>query len=68
MANTTITVNLIPKAMKALLQAARLTGDSRTDTINRALQAYAYMESEKSKGNKIKVQDKGGDLWTLHWE
>ncbi len=40
---TRVTVNLIPKADKAMERAAELTGDTKTDTINRALQYYALM-------------------------
>ncbi|WP_107473607.1 hypothetical protein [Streptomyces sp. NRRL S-813] len=50
-----ITVNLAPKAATALDQAVKLTGDSKTDTINRALQVYAYLE---------KVIQDGGTLFT----
>lgn len=39
-----VTVNLTPRAVRALHQAVSLTGDSKTDTINRALQLYAYLE------------------------
>jgi hypothetical protein len=39
-----VTVNLTPGAYRALEQAVRITGDTRTDTINRALQVYAYLE------------------------
>ncbi|MFF4795614.1 hypothetical protein ACFY2M_39265 [Streptomyces sp. NPDC001276] len=52
---TRITVNLAPKAATALDQAVKLTGDSKTDTINRALQVYAYLE---------KVIQDGGTLFT----
>jgi uncharacterized protein (DUF1778 family) len=37
---TKLTVNLVPNAMAALDRAAQITGDTRTDTVNRALQAY----------------------------
>ena len=39
-----VTVNLTPRAVRALDQAVALTGDTKTDTINRALQVYAYLE------------------------
>lgn len=38
---TMLTVNLVPKAYQALVDASEITGDSRTDTVNRALQRYA---------------------------
>jgi uncharacterized protein (DUF1778 family) len=46
-----VTVNLTARAARALNQAAQITGDSRTDTINRALVIYAYLEQiSESKG------------------
>lgn len=54
-----VTVNLIPRASRALEQAGQLTGDSKTDTINRALQVYAYLEEVWSKGGKILVETDG---------
>ena len=37
-----VTVNLTPRSSKALEQAAELTGDSKTDIVNRALQLYEF--------------------------
>lgn len=37
---TKVTVYLTPRAASALEDAARITGDTKTDTINRALGAY----------------------------
>lgn len=54
-----VTVNLIPRASRALEQAGQLTGDSKTDTINRALQVYAYLEDVWSKGGAILVEIDG---------
>jgi hypothetical protein len=54
-----VTVNLIPRASRALEQAGQLTGDSKTDTINRALQVYAYLEEVWSKGGSVLVEIDG---------
>ena len=40
---TKLTVNLIPAAVLALDQATQIEEDSRTDTVNRALQIYAFL-------------------------
>lgn len=40
---TKLTVHLVPRSVEALGAAAEATGDTRTDTVNRALQAYAEM-------------------------
>lgn len=50
-----VTVNLTPKAAQALEKAVKLTGDSKTDTINRSLQVYTYLEE---------ILQNGGSLYT----
>lgn len=40
---TRLTVNLTPAAASALEDAARRTGDTRTDTVNIALMLYAQL-------------------------
>jgi hypothetical protein len=52
-----ITVNLTGPASRALEIATQLTGDSKTDTINRALQIYAYMEQITARGGSIYVRE-----------
>jgi hypothetical protein len=54
-----ITVNLAPRSSKALELATSLTGDSKTDTVNRALQIYAYLMDVISKGGSIDVRESG---------
>lgn len=52
-----ITVNLIPRASAALALAAELSGDTRTDTINRALQVYAYLLHVKQEGGGVYTRE-----------
>lgn len=52
-----ITVNLTGRASRALELAAQLTGDSKTDTVNRALQVYAYMEQITARGGSVYVRE-----------
>lgn len=40
---TEITVVLVPRATVALADTARLTGDTPTDVVNRAIQVYAKL-------------------------
>jgi hypothetical protein len=54
-----VTVNLTPRAWQALNQAVKLTGDSKTDTINRALQLYAYLEEITQSGGALYVRSSG---------
>jgi hypothetical protein len=53
-----VTVNLTSRASLALEKAVRITGDTKTDTINRALQIYAYLEEVQASGATIYVRGK----------
>ena len=50
------TVILVAKAQEALQEAMGDTGLSQTDVINRAIQAYAFLERQAKTGGKILVQ------------
>ena len=52
-----ITVNLIVRASRALQRVSELTGDTKTDSINRALQVYAYLEEITAQGGAIYVKE-----------
>src|SRR5262249_53582147 len=52
-----VTVNLIARASRALQLVSDLTGDSKTDSINRALQVYAYLEEVTANGGAIYVRE-----------
>lgn len=56
-----ITLNLTPRACTALEQAVKLTGDSKTDTLNRAIQVYAYIMNVTQNGGDLYLRDKGQD-------
>lgn len=64
---TRLTVNLIPKAAAALDEAVELSGDSRTDTINRAVQAYAFMLKAHQGGGFYVRQGPGGELFRVEF-
>jgi hypothetical protein len=51
-----VTVNLTPRSSKALREAVELTGDTKTDAINRALQIYAFLEGVWSSGGSVYVR------------
>ena len=55
-----ITVNLIHDASEALALAQRLTSLSKTDTVNRALQMYAYLMQAKKDGKAFYIKDGKG--------
>jgi hypothetical protein len=56
-----VTVNFIERTSRALRLAMRLTGMSRTDTINRYVQLGAYIEWQLSRGTKFFQQEPGED-------
>jgi hypothetical protein len=60
-----ITVNFVPRASEALRQAVELTRDSKTDTINRAIQLYAYVLKAQAGGQDIFIGDTKGELGKL---
>jgi len=52
-----VTVNLVPRASRALQRLVDLTGDSKTDSINRAIQVCAYLEEISANGGDIYVRE-----------
>lgn len=56
-----ITVALIPKASEAL---AAVTGPGRTktDAVNRALQAYAFLEEQAAGGAAVLIRQRDGTV------
>ncbi|MFD1148961.1 hypothetical protein [Saccharothrix hoggarensis] len=53
-------MNLTPRSVRALDEVVGRSGDSKTDTINRALQVYAYLEEINDRGGAIYVRDGEG--------
>jgi hypothetical protein len=52
-----ITVNLTSRSSSALEFTVRLCGDTKTDTINRAIQIYAYLEQVIRDGGSVHVRE-----------
>lgn len=57
-----VTVNLSPASSAALDRAVDITGDSKTDTINRALQIYAMLTDAVDDGGQILIRYANGDM------
>jgi hypothetical protein len=58
-----VTVNLVARASRALQRVVDITGDSKTDALNRAIQVYAYLEEIESNGGDIYVRtSRDGEL------
>lgn len=65
-----VTVILTPASSTALTRATALTGDTRTDIINRAIQTYALMTGEVDGGSRVLIEhaeptQPGPDLHSL---
>ena len=61
-----VTVNLNPRSSRALESTVSLTGDTRTDIFNRALQVYGYLMEILSGDGSVYVRESvGGDLERL---
>jgi len=52
-----ISVTLIPKASEDLEALSRATGLSKTDLVNRAVQLYAFVVGEQSRGQDLALRD-----------
>lgn len=51
-----ITVNLNRRASEALTEAAQLTGDRKTDVVNKALLVYLLFQQTQTAGGTIFIQ------------
>jgi len=61
-----VTVNLTPRSSRALEDAAERSGNTKTDTINRAVQVYGYLEEIISAGGAVYIRERpGADLERL---
>lgn len=56
----TITVKLIAESVTAIEDAARLTGHSKTDTVNQAVQLLAYKRLIEAAGGALYVREMPG--------
>jgi hypothetical protein len=52
-----VTVNLTPRSAQALDEVVRLTQDTKTDVINRALQIYAFLEKIMNDGGTVYIRE-----------
>lgn len=53
-------MNLTSRSSAALELAVELSGDTKTDTINRALQIYAYLKKVIRDGGSVHVREQDG--------
>jgi hypothetical protein len=57
-----ITVNLTGKSSQALDDAVEVTGDTKTDTINKALQLWSHLQTLIDRGGAVYFREPNGDL------
>lgn len=61
-----ITVGLVERAREALAKIMRITGNSKTDSVNRALQLHAYVLEETEKGSQLLIRKPDGTAEIVH--
>lgn len=64
--NERFTVTLIATAATAVGTLMRITGMSKTDVINRAVQVYAFLAQQMADGKEILLRDEEGNLERVH--
>lgn len=52
-----VTVNLTPRSVASLDRLVEITGDSKTDSINKSLQIYAYIQQLLQSGGALYVRE-----------
>jgi hypothetical protein len=57
-----MTVNFIERTSRALELTVRLTGDTKTNTINRAIQKNAFLEAEAARGCVLLMRNPDGTV------
>lgn len=62
--NSRLTVSLLPKAEAALEEASRITGERKTDCINRALLLYAMAHQIQEAGGRLYMRETPGGGFT----
>lgn len=60
-----VTVNLNHRAAEALERVVALTGETKTDSINRALQVYAMLHELQANNGAVYTREAGAELERL---
>lgn len=55
-----VTVSMLPETITAMQDAARLNGLSEADTVNRAIQFWAFIQLVKASGGSVHVRETAG--------
>jgi hypothetical protein len=63
-----LTVNLTARSSQALEDAVQLTGDTKTDTINKALQLWSHVQRLINSGGAVYFREaSNSDLERVHF-
>jgi hypothetical protein len=57
---TKLTVNITPRATAALDEAAEINAETKTNAVNRAIQAYAFLTRMMEEGWELVLKDPNG--------
>lgn len=63
---TKVTVNLLPRTVAALEEASEAAGQSKTDTINRAVQLYNWIQRRLDAGESLQIVSQDGQTREIH--
>jgi hypothetical protein len=55
-----VTVNLSPRSVAALDELVQITGDTKTDAINKALQVYSFLQTVMHQGGALYTREAPG--------
>jgi hypothetical protein len=59
-------VTLVPAAVQAVRELTELSGLSKSDVINRAVQVYAFLAREMADGRQVLLRTEDGSLERVH--
>lgn len=62
-----INLNLTAKGSQALNDCVALTGETKTDTINKALQLWSHLQALLDRGGTVYFREPDGDLERIHF-
>lgn len=62
---TKVSVNFVPRAVDALNAAAERNRDTRTDTLNRAIQVYDVVTREIADGGQLMIKRPDGTIYAV---
>ncbi|MFD6999729.1 hypothetical protein ACFWA5_26470 [Streptomyces mirabilis] len=64
--NERFTVTLIATAVQAVATLMRITGQSKTDVVNRSVQVYGFLAEQMEDGKEVLLRDEQGNLERVH--